>query len=258
MEPATQNPSARAVVNPPEAPSRSIDAKAVARPLEQTIIQLFETAAATFPDRVSVVCGETQWTYHELNQRANRLARRLRDYRVGPETMVGVCIERSPEMILAILAILKSGGAYVPFDSEYPRERLAFMLKDTSTPLVITQKSLASVIPADRSVPLILIDAEQPEELLADSENPLFAATPASLAYVMYTSGSTGLPKGVLVENRSVVRLVFETDYCQFGPDEVFLHYAGKVFLTGKFGPHNSRTWRYHHVVNRRSVSPLC
>ena len=226
MEPATQNPSARAVVNPPEAPSRSIDAKAVARPLEQTIIQLFETAAATFPDRVSVVCGETQWTYHELNQRANRLARRLRDYRVGPETMVGVCIERSPEMILAILAILKSGGAYVPFDSEYPRERLAFMLKDTSTPLVITQKSLASVIPADRSVPLILIDAEQPEELLADSENPLFAATPASLAYVMYTSGSTGLPKGVLVENRSVVRLVFETDYCQFGPDEVFLQFA--------------------------------
>ena len=198
----------------------------MARPLEQTIIQLFEVAAAKFPDQVAVVCGETEWTYRELNQRANRLARRLRDYNVGPETLVGVCIERSPEMILAILAILKSGGAYVPLDPEYPRERLAFMLKDIRTPLVITQKSLASVIPADRSVPLLLIDAEASEESLAHSENPPSTATPSSLAYVMYTSGSTGLPKGVLIENRSVVRLVFETDYCHFGPDQVFLQFA--------------------------------
>ena len=216
MEPATQNPPARL--------SRPIDVDA--GPLGQTIIQLFEAAAATFPDQVAVVCGETQWTYRQLNQRANRLARRLRDYNLGPEVLVGVSIERSPEMILAILAILKSGGAYVPFDPEYPRERLAFMLKDTGTPLVITQKSLASAIPADRSVPLILIDAEEPEDSLGDCGNPPSPATPSSLAYVLYTSGSTGLPKGVLVENRSVVRLVFETDYCHFGPDEVFLQFA--------------------------------
>ncbi len=218
MEPATQIPSAQL--------SRSVAVDAVARPLEQTIIQLFEAAAARFPDRVAVACGGTEWTYRELDQRAKRLARRLRDYHVGPETMVGVCIERSPEMVLAILAILKTGGAYVPFDPEYPRERLAFMLQDTGTPLVITQQSLASVIPADRSVPLILIDAPEPEDSLADCENPPSTATPSSLAYVMYTSGSTGRPKGVLIENCSVVRLVFQADYCHFGPEEVFLQFA--------------------------------
>lgn len=226
MKPATQNSPIQALANPSNTASLSTSGLRVVRPLEKSIVELFEVAASAFPDRVAIECGSSQWTYRELNRRANGLARKLREHRVRPETMVGVCIERSPEMILAILAILKAGGAYVPFDSEYPRERLAFMLKDTNAPLVITQKSLASAIPADRSVASILIDAEESEGAFADDENPVSGTTPQSLAYVMYTSGSTGMPKGVLIENRSVVRLVFETNYCHFGPEEVFLQFA--------------------------------
>lgn len=191
-------------------------------PRNETVARLFELAAAKYADRKAVVCGGSEMTFGELNRKANRLARRLRTHGVGPETMVGLCVERSAEMIVALVAILKAGGAYVPFDASYPRERLEFMIADTKTPVMMTQKSLMDVVASSGPVKTILVD----EELEASEENPVPVGGPTSLAYVMYTSGSTGRPKGVLVENRAVVRLVFNTNYCRFGPDQTFLQFA--------------------------------
>jgi amino acid adenylation domain-containing protein len=191
-------------------------------PHNKSVAQLFEEAVAKFADRTAVVCGQKSMTYGELNRRANGLANRLRREGVGPETLVGVCIERSAELIVALIAILKAGGAYVPFDATYPSERLMFMMGDTKTRVMVTQESLVSVAVVDPSVKAILI-----EDLCGNSEENLpLSACATNLAYVMYTSGSTGRPKGVLVENRGIARLVFETNYCRFGPEETFLQFA--------------------------------
>jgi len=191
-------------------------------PRDATISQLFEMAAVEHADRTAVVCGGSTITYRELNRKANRLANCLRGHGVGPETMVGLCVERSAEMIVALVAILKAGGAYVPFDASYPRERLEFMIGDTNTQLMVTQKSLMTVATGAGPVKTILVD----DAIQGSEENPVPTGGPANLAYVMYTSGSTGRPKGVLVENRAVVRLVFNTNYCKFGADQTFLQFA--------------------------------
>src|SRR5882724_6602761 len=191
-------------------------------PRNETVARLFELAAAKYADRKAVVCGGSEMTFGELNRKANRLARRLRAHGVGPETMVGLCVERSAEMIVALVAILKAGGAYVPFDASYPRERLEFMIGDTKTQLIVTQKSLMTVATSNRPVKTILVD----DAIGGSEENPAPMGSPANLAYVMYTSGSTGRPKGVLIENRAVVRLVFNTNYCKFGADQTFLQFA--------------------------------
>src|SRR5256885_1102565 len=191
-------------------------------PRDATISQLFEMAAVEHADRTAVVCGGSTITYTELNRKANRLANCLRGRGVGPETMVGLCVERSAEMIVALVAILKAGGAYVPFDASYPRERLEFMIGDTKTQLMVTQKSLMTVATGNRPVKTILVD----DAIGGSEENPAPMGSPANLAYVMYTSGSTGRPKGVLIENRAVVRLVFDTNYCKFGADQTFLQFA--------------------------------
>jgi amino acid adenylation domain-containing protein len=196
--------------------------KASGYPRNETIAAVFEIAAAHHAARTAVVCGGKSMTYGELNRKANRLANRLRALGVGPETMVGLCVERSVEMIVALVAILKAGGAYVPFDVSYPRERLEFMIADTKTPVMLTQKSLMTVAVGNGSVKTILVE----EEVEGSEDNPAPAGGPTSLAYVMYTSGSTGRPKGVLVENRSVVRLVFNTNFCKFGPEQTFLQFA--------------------------------
>jgi amino acid adenylation domain-containing protein len=191
-------------------------------PRNQTVARLFEFAAIEHASRTAVVCGEEAISYDELNRKANRLAHCLRASGVGPETMVGLCLARSIEMIVALLGILKAGGAYVPFDASYPRERLEFMIADTRTEVMVTQKSLKGVAGGSGTVQTVLVD----EEIEGSAENPVPSAGPANLAYVMYTSGSTGRPKGVLVENRSVVRLVFNTNYCKFGADQTFLQFA--------------------------------
>ena len=191
-------------------------------PRDETVARLFELAASKYADRTAIVCSGAEMTFGELNRKANRLAHRLRANGVGPECMVGLCVERSEEMIIALVAILKAGGAYVPFDASYPRERLEFMIADTKTPVMVTQKSLMKVVASGGPVKTILVD----EELADSEENPVAVGGPTSLAYVMYTSGSTGRPKGVLVENRAIVRLVFNTNYCKFGPDQTFLQFA--------------------------------
>lgn len=204
-------------------------------PREKSVTQLFEEVAAKYASQIAVVCGSKRLTYAGLNHAANRLAQHLREHAVTAGSMVGVCLERSERLIIAILGILKAGGAYVPLDPEYPRERIAFMLADTQTPLMVTDRAMAESILAEHSTPKIVLDDLLDDDVTFSAENPEPSAGPTSLAYVMYTSGSTGRPKGVLVEHRSIVRLVFNSNYCRFGPEQVFLHFAPISFDASTF-----------------------
>ncbi|HUY12928.1 MAG TPA: non-ribosomal peptide synthetase [Terriglobia bacterium] len=207
-------------------PFRTWNETATDYPRDKTVAELFEEVAAACPESIAVVFGGQQLTYAELNQRANRLAHRLRRMGVGAETMVGCCIERSLELIVACIGVLKAGGAYVPLDPSYPKERLDFLIDDTRTPVMLTQKSLASTALAGRELPTVCVDGAETAVFESDGLNPSRAGGPRSLAYVMYTSGSTGWPKGAMVENRAIVRLVRNTTFCRFGADEVFLQFA--------------------------------
>jgi amino acid adenylation domain-containing protein len=170
---------------------------------EPCVQDLFEAQVKRTPRAVAVVFGEERLTYQELNGRANRLAHRLRRLGVGPEILVGLCMKRSPEMVIGLLGVLKAGGAYVPLDPTYPRERLAFMLEDTRAPVLLTQPPLLRSLPAHAAQVLCLDPAcravaDEPED------NPSRLAGADSLAYVIYTSGSTGRPKGVMVPHRAL------------------------------------------------------
>ena len=199
-------------------------------PREKTVAQIFEEVAATTPKAVAVVFGDQQLTYAELNTRANRVAHKLRGLSVRPEAMVGCCIERSLELAIAFIGVLKAGGAYVPLDPSYPKERFDFMLEDTRTPVMLTQKSLVSSVQAGRKVAALCVDEIVAATPNGTDSNPEPVGGPTSLAYVMYTSGSTGQPKGVMIENRAIVRLVRNTNFCEFGPKEVFLQFAPVSF----------------------------
>ena len=181
-------------------------------PRGKSIAELFEAQAEKAPEAIAVVFGEQALTYRELNVRANQLANYLKHFKIGLETPVGICVERSVEMVVGLLAILKAGGAYVPLDKNYPKDRLAFMMEDTQTPVLLTQQHLLSQLPR-HSAKVICLDADW--ELIAreSRENPGPTATSESLAYVMYTSGSTGKPKGVAVPHRAVNRLVFNSNF---------------------------------------------
>ena len=192
-------------------------------PRESSLGVLFAEQALSTPDLVALEFEGARLTYRELNARANRLAHYLRGLGVGAEVLVGLCAERSVEMVVGTLAIIKAGGAYVPLDPEYPAPRLSYMLEDTGAPVVLVQRNLIERLPVSGSRYVCLDD----ESLYADqsADEPESRAEAASLAYVMYTSGSTGQPKGVCVEHRNVVRLVKNTDYVRL-EGEVFLQFA--------------------------------
>lgn len=173
-------------------------------PAEKRLHVLFEEQARRTPSAEALLHDTTRWSYDELNRRANGLARRLVQLGVNAEVPVGVAMERSPAMIVAMLAILKAGGAYLPLDPAYPRDRVAFMLRDSRAALVVTQRSLAAELPAE-APPTVIVDDGSWE---AADEAPLVTVSPTNLAYVIYTSGSTGLPKGVAIEHRSAGTLV--------------------------------------------------
>ncbi|MEU4507823.1 condensation domain-containing protein, partial [Streptomyces sp. NPDC024089] len=172
-----------------------------------TIHQLVEERVAAGPDAVAVVHGERRWTYGEINARANRLAHHLRGTGVTADTLVAVCLDRSPELIATLLGILKAGAAFVPLDPEYPADRITYMVEDTGTPLIITSSDLAGRLPG--GIERILVDTQWPGGPDCDPE-PL--ASPDDLAYVIYTSGSTGRPKGVALEHRGVVNYLHWCD----------------------------------------------
>ena len=168
----------------------------------------FEAQVARTPDAVAVCCGDAALTYGELNRRANELARRLGDLGVGPETLVGLRLERSLDLVVAILGILKAGGAYLPLDPAYPKDRLAFMVEDARVPVIVAQRALEASLPAGPAARVLMEDLGPGVE-----ENPRSGATASNLAYVIYTSGSTGKPKGCEITHGNVTRL-FDVDRC--------------------------------------------
>ncbi|HEX2189470.1 MAG TPA: amino acid adenylation domain-containing protein, partial [Longimicrobiaceae bacterium] len=174
-------------------------------PADRCIHELFEVQAARTPGAVAVRFEEESLTYRALNERANRLAHYLRRHGVGPEVRVGICLERSLEMVVGILAVLKAGGAYVPLDPGYPAERLAYVLDDSAVPLVLVQAALRGAVPAREGVEVLAVDALTERLAAEPAENPAGGAGPDSLAYVIYTSGSTGRPKGVMNQHGGVV-----------------------------------------------------
>ena len=174
------------------------------------IHQLFESQVEQTPDAVAVVFDDQQLTYQELNAKANQLAHYLQGLGVDSEVLVGLCLDRSLDMVIAMLGILKAGGAYVPLDPAYPQERLAYMVQDAQLSFVVTQKSIATEQFAKSPQSLILVCLEDDGESIKqqDTINPHSEINANNLAYIIYTSGSTGKPKGVQINHGSVVNLL--------------------------------------------------
>lgn len=199
-------------------------------PRGKTLHGLFEEQAQRTPAAEAVVFAGERLTYGQLNESANRLARYLRKRGVGPEVLVGLCVERSLEMVVGILGILKAGGAYVPLDPTYPRQRLAFELEDTGTRLVLTQESLRESLP-EGQFERVRLDTDWPQIAQESAENPSSEPTAESLAYVIYTSGSTGKPKGVEVTHRALANHTYAVARRYgLGPTDRVLQFASLAF----------------------------
>ena len=197
------------------------------------IHELFEERAAADPDAIALTAGDASLTYRELDERSDALAGCLRALGVGPDVRVGVYMYRSADAIVAMLATLKAGGAYVPLDPDYPLARLEFMVDDSQIEVVLTSAALNDRLARFR-VQVVRVDDERP--IAAPSnDDPRRLATPENLAYVVYTSGSTGAPKGVMVEHRSVVALLFGVDYIRFAEVGAILHMAPLAFDASTF-----------------------
>jgi len=177
-------------------------------PKDKCIHQLFETQVETTPEAVAVVFEEQQLTYRKLNSQANQLAHYLQSMGVKPEVLVGICVERSIEMVIGLLGILKAGGAYVPLDPDYPQERLQFMLEDSSVAVLLSQSHMLERLPVS-TAKVVCLDSEWEQIAAGSGENPLRQSGAENLAYVIYTSGSTGVPKGVMVEHRNVLAMLY-------------------------------------------------
>jgi amino acid adenylation domain-containing protein len=203
----------------------------VAYPSKGTIYQIFEEQVSRTPDKVAVIqpCiglgAETRLSYLELNNRANCLAHKLRQLGVCTETPIAMCMKRSVETIVAILGILKAGGIYVPLDPAYPQERLDFMLEDVQAPVLLTQSSLLDRLPSSQAQ-IICLDTGWGEGLPVEPNLLNTTSNAESLAYINYTSGSTGQPKGVAIPHRAVARLVFGTNFTDLDGRQTLLHLA--------------------------------
>ncbi|NDJ21055.1 amino acid adenylation domain-containing protein [Nostoc sp. B(2019)] len=175
---------------------------------QQCIHQLFEAQVEKTPNAVAVVFENQQLTYSELNAKANQLAHYLQSLGVKPEVLVGICVERSLEMVIGLLAILKAGGAYIPLDPSYPQERLAFILEDTQASVLLTQTSFLKATPQHKAQ-VVCLDADWQKIAQQSQENLFSELTPDNLAYVIYTSGSTGRPKGVQIPHSALSNFLY-------------------------------------------------
>ncbi|MGB8690508.1 MAG: amino acid adenylation domain-containing protein [Microcoleus sp.] len=192
-------------------------------PQDKCVHQLFEAQVERSPDAIAVVFEDNQLTYRELNARANQLAHYLQSLGVGPEVLVGICVERSTEMVIGLLGILKAGGAYVPIDPAYPQERLAFMLEDSGVSVLLTQAQLIEKLP-QQSSRIVYLDFESEEIAPASESNSHSPVTSANLAYAIYTSGSTGKPKGAMNTHQGICnRLLWMQDAYQLTSDDSVL-----------------------------------
>ena len=202
--------------------------------IEVCFHQLFERQAELWPQHPAIICGNEQLTYGELNARSNQLAHYLRTLGAGPETLIPVCVERSAEMAVSILGILKAGAAYVPVDPDYPAERIAFMLADTAAPLIVTQAHIARRLSPCRAQ-LVLMDADAPLMARQSDENPALNVGPENAAYVIYTSGSTGQPKGMLLTQSNLSHYVLALqDQVQLTRQDRYLHLASIAFSSSR------------------------
>ncbi|MBD2562852.1 MULTISPECIES: non-ribosomal peptide synthetase [Nostoc] len=182
-------------------------------PQDLCIYQLFEEQVQRTPDAVAVIFENQQLTYYQLNCRANQLANYLQSLGVSADVLVGICVERSIEMVVGLLGILKAGGAYVPLDPDYPQQRLSFILDDAALPVLLTQQSLLESLP-EHTAQVVCLDSDRQLIEQHSRENPLTGSKPENLAYVIYTSGSTGQPKGVQVNHNCVVNFLASMSHC--------------------------------------------
>ncbi len=196
---------------------------------EHTIAQVFEARAAAQPHATALVHEGVTLSYGELNRRANRLAHHLIAAGAGSEDRVAVCLERGPDMIVAMLAILKAGAAYVPLDTSYPAERLAFLLEDCAPVALVSHAAHLDRLPW-LACPVVALDQDGAKVERRPDTDPARTGGGASLAYVIYTSGSTGTPKGVMVEQRSVLRLVLNNHFAPIDAEDCIAHCANPAF----------------------------
>ncbi|NLU80659.1 amino acid adenylation domain-containing protein [Micromonospora sp. HNM0581] len=192
--------------------------------------QRFEWQVKRNPDATAAVLDDERLTYTELNERANQVARRLHQLGVGPEVLVGICMDRSLHRLVALLGVLKAGGGYVPLDPEYPTERLSYMMNDAAIPVVLTDDASIDVVPATGAVVLSMA-AEAAALAALPTDNPDYPVEPSNAVYVIYTSGSTGRPKGVVLEHRQVINFVIgQVEKWPLGTDDRILQFASLNF----------------------------
>ena len=228
---------------------RGCSSTAVAHPPSQLIHRLFEERAARTPEAVALLCEHRRLTYRQLNDRANQVARALLAHGVRPDDRIAIHADRSMELVIGLLGILKAGGAYVPVDPGYPDERLRSMLRDCS-PVVLLSRERLTERAGSLDVATILLDRPLP---YPPDNVCVTGQTSRNLAYVMYTSGSTGQPKGVMVEHRSVLGLVVNSSFASIGPEDCIAHCASPSF--------DASTWEiWAALLNgaRLLVIPTC
>ena len=214
-------------------------------PRETCLHHLFEAVAARKPDAPAVTFEETKLTYRELNERANRLAHRLQVAGVGPDSFVAVFLERSVDMVAAVLAVLKAAAAYVPLDPSFPKERLAYMMQDSQSSVLVTHRQMMDEL-FEHNAQVLFVDETDDRTETEVVANPSTAVTPQHLAYVIYTSGSTGNPKGVKIEHKAVVNFLESMrSQLQFSDKDILLAVtdpvlrhrgAGTLFTTDNWG----------------------
>ena len=235
--------------------------------------ELFEAQVERTPDSVAVTFDELSLTYRDLNERANRLAHYLQTMGVGPDTLVGVCMERSLELVVALYGVLKAGGAYVPIDPEYPQQRVAFMLQDAAVPVLLTQVRLTDALPSDAGK-VVCLDRDWDRIVGESSRNPAVPMKPSSLAYMIYTSGSTGRPKGAMNTHRGICnRLLWMQEQYRLTPTDKVLQktpfsfdvsvweffwplIVGSQLVVANPGGHRDATYLVR-LINRQQITVL-